>query len=553
MSAKEPDSRPIGGSAPELPREQLLSALGDDFLAYVCALDPADIEQVRHGTRVLDDARRSVFESVLRLAAQFSTWRRPNASNDDFVPPPGREYEPLLGSFGRFFVLTEAGITVADSLRQIAGGRIRALPDGQPDALRHALHWLARDIWPYLLLPADETYRSAFPFSGVSVASFDHPAQAALMEATQKEREPMRLLFPSIPHELADSVRVASSAGTLGSQQFALLAEQLISCAAHRCEGRLTVDGDELFVALDQVIDELRVLVKGRVVDVPATVGLSGLQLAADEELVTALGVLRPAPPARGARLPGTSDPDVLLTVNFPLRYTLIESDPVGPPPGYWDSWRTFEERIDLVRLAFLLARGSATTDTLRTVGEQVHDPLFPGGRRARFVSAPFAVALDVGVEPVATAWAERIHRHYRTEIALAVRRTLSAADPLREPDDALVDGVIALESLFGTGKSEVGFRLQTALAFLLGASEEERRTIHKEVGELYDARSNVVHGSGGPSREHVLELRQRAVELAVRSMRLLFSTHHGLIPNQARGKRIILAAGQGLEDADGD
>ncbi len=114
------------------------------------------------------------------------------------------------------------------------------------------------------------------------------------------------------------------------------------------------------------------------------------------------------------------------------------------------------------------------------------------------------------------------------------------AADSLREPDDSLVDAVIALEALFGTGKTEVGFRLQLAVAFLLAADHEERKRIFVEVGELYEARSALVHGTVIPVPQ-LLDLRQRGVELAIRCLRVLFTTEHELISRQARGKTVIL------------
>jgi hypothetical protein len=549
-ASEQPGQEWLQGTAPEIPDDHLLSALGDQFLAYLCATGPQRVADARQGDP-LDHRRRVVWDIALQLARRFSLWRRPNASNDDSVPAPGQEYEPLAASFGRFFELTETGITIADALRLQAGGTIRELPDRDDDLLRHALHWLARDLWPYLLLPQDAPRWAGFSLAGIGASAFNHPAQQELREALQQVREPVRQLYPDTTHELADSVRVASSSGTTGSLQVALLGDRLIEGAAERCGSRITVDGNEVMRQVDRQLEELRLLARERPAEVPATVGLNGLELPRDHVLKTALGELRPASHHGYEGLPGSPSPNVMLTLTFPLRYSRVPSgEPVqGAPPGFWDSWRALEARVDLVRLAVLLAHGPESGLVLRTVSEQVHDPLFGGGLRGRLDASQFSIPFDPAREAAIVEWAERIHTYFRPEIALAVRRTVSAADGLRATDDALVDAVIALEALFGPGGGEVGFRLQTALAFLLADDESERRAIHAQVGELYSARSQLVHGSGVADQERLLQLRGDAVKLAVRCLRLLFSTHHGLVADQGRGKRIILAAGRGLAD----
>ena len=327
----------------------------------------------------------------------------------------------------------------------------------------------------------------------------------------------------------------------------------MVAGAAERCGSLTTVSGDDVLAQIDRQLEELRLLARRRPAEVPAMVGLNGLELPPGHVLRTALGELRPVGQDNADVLPGSPVPTVKLSLTFPLRYTRIESDdlPPGAPPGFWESWREFEARVDLVRLAVLLAHGPESGLALRRVSEQIHDPLFGGGLSGRSFGSGFSIPFDPAHEASIIEWAERIKTYYRPEIALAVRRTLSAADGLRATDDALVDAVIALEALFGTGETEVGFRLRTALAFLLGEDESERRAIHAEVGQIYDARSQLVHGSAVIDQETLLEFRGSAVQLAVRCLKLLFSTHHRLIQDPGRGKRIILAAGRGLADED--
>jgi hypothetical protein len=106
---------------------QVVDALGDDFLAYVCATTPQQIVGHRTGA-ALDQPQLQALQATIALARQMALNRRPNASNDDRRPPPGMEWEPLRSAFGKFCFLNETGRTIADRLRELAGGATRELP-----------------------------------------------------------------------------------------------------------------------------------------------------------------------------------------------------------------------------------------------------------------------------------------------------------------------------------------------------------------------------------------------------------------------------------------
>lgn len=534
--------------SPEVSEEQLLTALGDDFLAYVCATEPSTLRGFAEGdTSALTDPQREAFLAAIVLAQRFSLWRRPNASNDDRVPPDGQLYEPLVFSFGQFCAFTESGETSARALRRSAGGELRALPEPDADPVLSALVWLARDLWPYLLLPRDAAVSGIGLLSGAGAAAFNHPAQPALREGVRHEREPLRRLFSGLDDELAPSKSIWSTSGRGGSVQLVLLGEQLIEGAARLAGWSAVPDEEQFFAALEDQLRVVRQLARGGRVDVPATVGLTGLRLREGTELfATPVGTLREA---SNESWPGPRDHDseatVALDTTFPLRYTIGDRElSADPPTKFWQSWRELDRRVDRLRLALLLADG-VTRPPLRVVSIEVHDPLFRAASFRRSPGFSFPTELAVAAEADILRWAREIEAHFAEPISLAVRRTLSAADPAREPEDALVDAVIALESLFGTGETEVGFRLSTAVAFLFGRTAHERRALHKEVGDLYSVRSNLVHGKHFDDRAALDRYRRRAVELALDSLKLLLSTHHHLIPNNARGKAVILAAGE--------
>lgn len=64
--------------------------------------------------------------------------------------------------------------------------------------------------------------------------------------------------------------------------------------------------------------------------------------------------------------------------------------------------------------------------------------------------------------------------------------------------EDRVIELAIALESLISTEKTELKFKFSHLLAFASRADPENRKTAHKHLAKLYDARSSIVHGSSG-------------------------------------------------------
>lgn len=88
-------------------------------------------------------------------------------------------------------------------------------------------------------------------------------------------------------------------------------------------------------------------------------------------------------------------------------------------------------------------------------------------------------------------------------------------------PGDALVDFVIALEALLlqGVKEGELRFRFSLFGANLLDGQLDERQENYKRLQELYDLRSQVVHGNKPPSKEDTVAGARRARELSARML----------------------------------
>ena len=96
-----------------------------------------------------------------------------------------------------------------------------------------------------------------------------------------------------------------------------------------------------------------------------------------------------------------------------------------------------------------------------------------------------------------------------------------------KDPEDRLIDYVIALTSLFSR-KDESGlgrYRLSMRVALLLEHNSEKRKNVRKEIVEIYDKRSAIVHGSDVKkfqNFENLGDLVDKAEDYVRRSLQVL-------------------------------
>ena len=89
-----------------------------------------------------------------------------------------------------------------------------------------------------------------------------------------------------------------------------------------------------------------------------------------------------------------------------------------------------------------------------------------------------------------------------------------------REPSEAIVDFVVALEALLlGDTSSELSYRFALNGAVFLASSAGERRALYDELSELYKARSSLVHGSRRPRPNDLARLRDVARRAATEGL----------------------------------
>ena len=523
--------------------------LGSPFLAYVTNTDEAEIDRRLSGGS-LEPHAEGALQAVLQMAAEWVM--RPRR-----LPAVGRVlFEPPSIALARFGQRTaDAEMSIANHLRHTAGGELPII-DASSDPLLAVLLQDAIDKFPVLLIPTDKS-----DFLGVSgvgrvrdMFRFAPRDNEAVIQALKAPGEPLARLLLGDQSVISEPRIFRSSAGRRSGLSVMSLTGHVLGSA----EERLVMRGDMLTgtcfqAVVREVVEDLRKLAKGHSVEVPFATGIAGISLENATSLTTPWGTLRATDERISSGIDGVDMPTKAMlvgTVPLRLHFDVTNDEPhivLPTPTDLADIERELTERIDKVRLLLLLActgeASAATTATWRRVND-------PTSMFAVSWSYPVSVpglALDGGVQEELGRWSSLIETNYDNTLNLAVRRTLLAVTGSDEPGDALVDAVIALESLFGTGHTEVGFRLSTALAWLFEDDPAARYTRQQEITGLYELRSKIVHGSTSSRKlrtEKLAVKAERAAQLAVDALRTLLADRPELIrAGSERGRQLVLQA----------
>ena len=118
---------------------------------------------------------------------------------------------------------------------------------------------------------------------------------------------------------------------------------------------------------------------------------------------------------------------------------------------------------------------------------------------------------------PVLEEWCSLLDSNHSSAIDIAARRAVSAISMRSDSSDMLIDAVMAWENLFGTS-SESTFRITAAITKLLESDERARRGYRKQLADLYEVRSRVVHGTHVDGTK-VSEAAEKATRVALEAL----------------------------------
>ncbi len=250
--------------------------------------------------------------------------------------------------------------------------------------------------------------------------------------------------------------------------------------------------------------------------------------------------------------------PSAILTIQSPVRFRVEGGDFDQPHEDRDALQRAIDNPTRLLPLAALLGVERAG---YLVPGAVWFTPIIPGQRGNAFfasnvprIRSRLATYHDdqlprSGGEPLSSdeealliQWCDLVKERYDQTIAIAVKRIIGAILERVDPEDSLIDAVMATENLFGHGgTTEVTFRVTTAMALLLEPDPAKRAARRRELGKIYDVRSKVVHGAEITPAMDLVKRKKEAIEAAVQVLRMLFAERPHLIPQRDRGMRLLL------------
>lgn len=335
--------------------------------------------------------------------------------------------------------------------------------------------------------------------SEIAIFGFEqHPAFVKAIEELSRDPE-LASLLPRAD-ELDPFIMSAASGGSRVG--FAGILTALLTNAAKQLFVQGIERTDSAFVrSVLENYEELKRAVRGEKIRSYAVYGLAGLSLDHDIQLTTPWGTIRAIqedPPTRAFfAQPRPTTSALLVTPRLERLFISRENEPQFPGLD-----QTVTESIQrtqtLTPLLFALSSLDRESVTAPVITFQTTIlPISTGmGYSSPLHSNPFVSNYVVergqvkAIEDLAAILAE----NYNESMQLASIRTVQAISQRIDRSDALIDAVMAWENLVGT-RSETVYRVTAALARLLESQDDKRRSFRKELQDIYNIRSRVVHG----------------------------------------------------------
>lgn len=329
----------------------------------------------------------------------------------------------------------------------------------------------------------------------------------------------------------------------------------VLSPAARRvvAEGGDQADLGAYEEAVIEQLNELRRLLAGEEVTVPHLAGFAGLTVVGDE-IESCIGRLRNSQKLERSIRPFGISATAVLENQIDVRYVIgqfgsLEFEPYSadastysPPPPPALEWTTKYFPLAVLLAAYKDGGSPVAVPAWTTY----HLPgfAFPGFHLSGRPLSAHVASGELTSDDNLSGWLSLIIDHDDESIHIARRRTVSAAQGRHDPEDGLIDAVMAWENLFGSGESaEVSFRVTAALSSLLEPDPTERRTMQKRLAKLYSLRSRIVHGAQPGRRRTLEQRRQEALDVSVKALRALFSERPDLIGATDRGFNLLFGS----------
>jgi hypothetical protein len=295
--------------------------------------------------------------------------------------------------------------------------------------------------------------------------------------------------------------------------------------------------------------DELKRALRGERIRVYVVRGIAGIKLDPSQKISTPWGTIRGVDThdTHPVAFPGHSGPKTTALLVSPLLVPISITRAPDSPPLPPDS-KDLEEFVRvqiLTPLVFALASSQHDNPMAPILTFQTTIPPFFDNAG---YSAPLSPNPFIPTSTITSSDSKRIedlartlYDNYHDSLQIASIRVVSAISQRLDKSDALIDAVTAWENLVGT-RNETAYRVTAALTLLLEPDRDKRITLRKQLTEIYEVRSRVVHGATVDG-EDIAKASETAIHIALTAMLELYKRGGDWLSMKSsqRSERLIL------------
>ena len=439
-------------------------------------------------------------------------------------------------------------ITIYLIIRKICGGIIPSI--NTTDIIEELVFKLAIEIYPNFLLKYDDNF--SIGLSSFMTSFFYFLEESKILQQEVLKDSSLRQLFSDGTDSMNIQINYCVSSGYAGSIQLVQFPSLIVSKIFELMTLKQEFSIYDISKYTQLVISMYRELSSNKRIEISHFIGFENIGISNEITINDTFGTIYGYNKNTIEKLPINLRPSLfnnqaylgfILETKFQYEIDLnIKLDEQWEfPDKFKTSYKEIEDIQDNLALAFIFSnkekltsishRWSCTFDLLNQ-GTSI------SWNDQHFHTTNPTICSEKEISNV-SYWYNTITSTNDDKIKIAKHRLLSATSKRTTNLDSFIDGIIALENIFGHGSGEIGFKLSMGVAFLLEDDSENIKNLQKQVTRLYSDRSKVLHGAKILTIEEEKNNKEKTLQILIDCLKHLYQNNE-LIADQERGKTII-------------
>jgi len=516
--------------------QQLKQYVGPDLLNYILNCDHitsgSDYDQMEFAVKqmqVLDD----LHDKILQCRMQFIVEGGYGDGVDFYLPR-----------------IQSNGTSLFNHYRQICGGHFASPTSGDP--LVQYLQQICIREYPNMLMKSSSGLRRS-PTIGVNLAMSNYNVFIALVKKD---------VLNQITNEksgLDYSFRFTTSDGLEFSKQVCTACSTIITRAFYDSCNRMDYTLPSVLSTIEAYINSLQRLAEGEEVSYSSFVGIRGMRFSGFDTIEFADAVLRQF---RDNSNPGMHTNRTVVCHSgddigeysghvFEIFHrTRIASTTGGVNTG--NSAETNETQRDLLqKLQFSVAFSSMANRGPVPVFFEIGFPLIDLGNCGYSENSPGEyIEIDGERMSELVRWYDVLRDRNLSKVHTPLKRLRYAIFERRNPEDAIVDAIIAWEGMFSEA-FETTFKVTGSMAKFL-RSGKDREVLFTRLKKLYQLRSELVHGGSSKllKNEDINDVRAEVIDIGLECLMKIIEDDRLLSMSSGERIKAILVFDECGDDA---